>query len=683
MTAIRLARGDTLFLQDHQYRVLERLADGAILLEAIATGEKRTTTDNQLAEALVEGELRIIPTVPSKASLEALQEDFHSHPDDLKEAARRRRRYLDGLLKMGIVKLSHGPTEEAIRRLAEQFNDPNPPSYLTICRWRRRAGEKADLRLLVDRTKAKGNRSDRLGSDVRAIIDELLAEQYMTPERRTVGEIHYHLRGRINRENRLRSDTDQMACPSVRTLYNLVKDLDLRDVTEARQGKRAAKLAFDAVQPQANATHPLAVVEMDHTHVDLFCVDDDTYLPLGRPYFTVCVDKFSRMVTGFYLGFEPPSVHSVMQALRNAMRPKSWLNEKFPEIENEWPCHGVPDMLSLDRGMEFLGTDLEDFCACMHIDIRHSPAKQPWYKGSVERFFKTLNKTFLQQQPGTTFSNILERDDYDPVKNAIIPFSTLQAIVHKWVVDVFSRNKHRGINDIPVNAWLRGCQASPVRQVSHISELDALLGRVDTRKLRRTGIEFEHLHYVSDEIVGWLQDPAFHEAAPDKMVKIKYDPSDLATIRVRDPRINRYVVMPVAKAETNYATHLTMWQHKTISTYVRKVLNSEIDLDALARAREDISAMVAEASLHLMDHLELGLVEIPVIGQRSVPEDPNEEGRHGQHQLQRLCLVREFIRNQREGRGRRGEHQHVHIAGLHPAGADPIRHLDIELVLVE
>jgi hypothetical protein len=65
---------------------------------------------------------------------------------------------------------------------------------------------------------------------------------------------------------------------------------------------------------QWNATiEILERVEIDHTPLDLFVVDDDTGMPLGRPYVTLCIDDFSRCILGMHIGFTSPSYQSVVQ----------------------------------------------------------------------------------------------------------------------------------------------------------------------------------------------------------------------------------------------------------------------------------------------------------------------------------------------------------------------------------
>src|SRR5258708_16422102 len=60
-----------------------------------------------------------------------------------------------------------------------------------------------------------------------------------------------------------------------------------------------------------------------------------------------------------------------------------------------------------------------------------------------------MNHDLMQGIPGTTFSNILERDDYDPGKHAVVMLSTFHEILHKWIVDVYLQTPHRGVKDTP------------------------------------------------------------------------------------------------------------------------------------------------------------------------------------------------------------------------------------------
>jgi len=53
------------------------------------------------------------------------------------------------------------------------------------------------------------------------------------------------------------------------------------------------------------------VVQIDHTLVDVVVVDELERLPLRRPWLTLAIDVASRMVNGFYVSLERPSILSV------------------------------------------------------------------------------------------------------------------------------------------------------------------------------------------------------------------------------------------------------------------------------------------------------------------------------------------------------------------------------------
>ena len=65
------------------------------------------------------------------------------------------------------------------------------------------------------------------------------------------------------------------------------------------------------MRPQA----PLAIVQIDHTKVDVQLVDEQSRLVLGRPWLTVLLDVFSRAVVGFNLSYNAPAAAGVALAV--------------------------------------------------------------------------------------------------------------------------------------------------------------------------------------------------------------------------------------------------------------------------------------------------------------------------------------------------------------------------------
>ena len=99
--------------------------------------------------------------------------------------------------------------------------------------------------------------------------------------------------------------------PDYRTVRRRLKDFDARKVTAARHGGKRAREMYGAALPQQRLGDLLSFVEIDHSPVDVIVVDEQTRLPLGRPWLSLAVDVPSRMVAGFYLSFDDPSTLSV------------------------------------------------------------------------------------------------------------------------------------------------------------------------------------------------------------------------------------------------------------------------------------------------------------------------------------------------------------------------------------
>lgn len=493
--------------------------------------------------------------------------------------------------------------EEAIGVVARSLGDVQPPHWSTLYRWRRRyesAG--CDVRALVPATSDRGNRIPKASGRqlehfgdaererarvVAGLMDDVIRERYKSSTRPSVRAVHETLQVRIASENRARDPSDQLPVPHVTSVARRVRALDPYDTVVARHGRRVADEKFRSSERGPRPARPLERVECDYTRLDLMVVDPATRLPLGRPWLTTLLDGYSKLVLGIYLAFHHPGYVSVMQVLRHAIRPKDRLAETFPTLEHEWPAWGVPDLLVVDNAKEFYSRHFEDTCLQLGIEIDYAPPYCGSYKGSVERWFGTQNRKLLHELPGTTFSNIFDRGDYCPEKNAVISLDALVELVHSWIVDVYHQQVHRGIGDLPHRRWARGIAESPPRLPARVDELDVLVGCVEMRRITRTGIELFCLRYNTPELASIRR--LFQKG---EKAKIKYDPTNISAVHVLDPSRGSFVRAPALDEE--YTDGLSLWQHEIIKRYARRELAEHIDHDALVRARARIEQIVAE-----------------------------------------------------------------------------------------
>jgi hypothetical protein len=109
---------------------------------------------------------------------------------------------------------------------------------------------------------------------------------------------------------------------------------------------------------------------------------------LGRPYLYFVRDVFSRLICGYYLGFQPPSELTAALALMNAFTSKDELLRSFgfdPEVDR-WPAHHVCAALLHDGG-ELRGHWGDWLSGKLSITFEQATAERGDLKGAVETLF--------------------------------------------------------------------------------------------------------------------------------------------------------------------------------------------------------------------------------------------------------------------------------------------------------
>lgn len=613
MSKHRFQRGMHITLRGREYIIEDRLPNKELRIRDISLDEANTFRESELVDALFEGQLVFLgnsktPDAQRKTA-EAIVDDLNMLADDdpRKIEAKRRWAYVRAIINSKSHTFNASILVPLIQRVHQEIQDPNDvPHWRTVFyRWFKSflaSGE--DPRVLVPHFKQRGNTKRRfangrkakgqkfskqelqLAKEVAEVVEEAIDEEYLNTQRLSVQEVWNRLDNRIAERNLFRDPNDQLPIPHINSLYYVVSQLDEYEKDSARFGKRYADQKHRSNKLAARPLRPLERTEIDHTKLDLFVVDEETRMPLGRPTVTTLLDKRTVEVLGTYVGFDPPSYLSVMQCLNHAIKPKTYLRIEFPSIKNEWEAYGIPELIVVDNGKEFHSKDFEDACLQLGIVVMFSPPYQPRYKAAIERFFGTQNKRLLHQQRGTTFSNILERHDYNPRENAVISFSTFMEMLHIWIVDVYHQSYHKGLKDIPAHVWRREIKSSPPALPRRIEDLRIILGHVEHRIVGPSGIELFTLFYNCHELASLRRGLRGRK----NRFTVKYDPTDLSTVFVYDGKNDRYIAVPALDQE--YTKGLSLWQHKVIMNYARRDVKGRLDQNGLREAKRAIQKIV-------------------------------------------------------------------------------------------
>lgn len=285
------------------------------------------------------------------------------------------------------------------------------------------------------------------------------------------------------------------------TIRRYIAKLDAYEVDIHRLGKHAAK------KKHRMATEVLVVMdildrwEIDHTLLDVLLVDEETGLIIGRPYITVVLDKFSRMIMGYVIHLAAPNTETVLRVIERSIRPKAGFLKRFPGVKHEWRAHGLPSRVVPDNAAEFHADDLIAGFNELGIEIMYPRSRGPEMKGSVERFFRTLNTGLIHNLPGTTFSNVQEKGDYKSDKHACLTLDQLESGVVKWIVDGYHQTPHRSLDErTPSQVWASAEDNRLIKLPVDLDELECILARRRSVCVHHYGIEVDGHGYHSPEL---------------------------------------------------------------------------------------------------------------------------------------------------------------------------------------
>ncbi|WP_292933150.1 Mu transposase C-terminal domain-containing protein [Noviherbaspirillum sp.] len=616
MQSVTFKVGTGIDLDGRRSKIIRILEDGRTQLEIESDGTLVVTSREELLHHYAQRRLRFIDSHGATTEIVVAQKfgrSLHTFSEVIQNKAIRKKKYIDFILSHGAFNSTPVILEPIIAECAQQLNDNNPPSTITVWRWYRNLiRSQHDYRALIDRHDLKGGGGSRLHPEVQAMLQDAIERIYLTKERNYGEAVHSELKYRIDKRNEFRIEQEKLIVPSKSTVYRAIASLDKYDEMAARFGPQVAQMKYRTSRQGVRPRFILERVEIDHTPLDLFIIDDETGLPQGRPTVTMAVDAFSKMLVGMHIGFSGTSIEAVFACLRHALIPKTYVKGTYPEIENDWPCYGHIETLVCDNGLEFHSKELERVAFELGTQIQFCPKRQAYYKGSIERFLQTLNYQFSRQLPGHSFAKWFQREDYDPQKHAVLTFNQLTRYLHRWLIDIYSQKLHRGINSTPYRKWTESAASMPPKLLSDLSRLDITLGRTKERTIFHYGIELNNLRYNDPELLMLRR-----QHGEKVKVDVRYYFGDISLIHVIDPITKESI--PVTAVDLQYAQGLSLEQHRLICARARQINNGDIDVSALARAKSEIREIVKELSFSKAQRKRQRAAKIKGVGRNAQP----------------------------------------------------------------
>jgi putative transposase len=195
----------------------------------------------------------------------------------------------------------------------------------------------------------RGKNSKRRLAD--GVEDEILKaiDYYYGARPRDYNDAYGYLREAIKKLNEKLPEEKQFKYPRPEVLRRRIDKALTFDNWARKTTRSEAWRKIHGHREHISAERPLELAIIDTTPLDVCVLDSKLLLPLGRPYLTVCLDVYSRMLLGFFITFEPPSLYSVLATLKRVNRHKGYVQKLYPQIKRPWDGWGCPTEILLDR----------------------------------------------------------------------------------------------------------------------------------------------------------------------------------------------------------------------------------------------------------------------------------------------------------------------------------------------
>jgi len=293
--------------------------------------------------------------------------------------------------------------------------------------------------------------------------------------------------------------------PSLRTLQRAF-------VRETRPAERAATRSGEAgirahgLYVRWEAGHRNQVWQGDHKQLDVLVVPPRAKRPV-RPWSTMFIDGYSRVITGWAISLRPSSAE-VLAALRDGI-----LRET-----GDSAVGGIPEKLRIDHGLEFCADAVRTAAAALDIDFSLATTYAPEEKGKIERLHRTCVQTFLSGLPLYTGG---PRGASGRLEDSRAPLMLEQfvGLFADWVAAYNDRPHSELGGQSPIAVFMT--DPTPLRILA-ARDARALLAARKPARVHRYGISHVGHRYIS---------PDLHDLVGEQ-VEIAFAPHDHRTIEV-------------------------------------------------------------------------------------------------------------------------------------------------------
>lgn len=430
------------------------------------------------------------------------------------------------------------------------FLPPDMPTYETGKSWQAKHEEHTnDTKLLVINHRTQ-YRKPRMNARKREIMHETIRDIQNSRACATIRAGYLELRLRFQEEwPHLTEDQVELKMPSESSYRREVKKYDPDQTQRARS---------NSTQSRKNSSHGGKIqypdliggmMQVDSTKLDVHIKVEGVSVGV-RPWLTVVIDVFTRVIVGWHLSLSAPSANSVKNAILMA------------STDHAYYRRAKPITLYHDNGREHKNKIITHLSSDIGFDMQAGSPYYPNNQGHIEANFGSMNRRLIHLMGGTTFGKLAQNRPYASEKHPVYDLATCRARIEEYI-DIYHDLPHSGLNGMaPHQKWDMAVAEDPLRLPETITEEFAeslRLIAVDCTIYKDNVVQHQKLQWKSPNLIGLkneLEDRG-------RQAKLYIDPSDLSTAYVAHPSRTRKKI-PVDATNPTYQTGLSLENHLRI-----------------------------------------------------------------------------------------------------------------------
>jgi len=363
-------------------------------------------------------------------------------------------------------------------------------------------------------------------------------------------------------------------------------------------------------------------VLIDCTPLDVYAVDPVSFNWISL-VLTIALDLYTRSILAWR--FTPRDAKDIDATLLLAdiIRPKP-MRDGWPAAA-QWRYHGVPEHLVIpmgdtrplagipvvypetivaDHGRIFMSQELQDACVRLGISIQPTRVFTPTDKAHIERVFRTIRESFLENLPGYKGPNVYARGA-DVENDAFYFVNELEGLFAEWVAAVYQVRHHDGLqlpaapglHVSPNDMYDEGLARAGFVAVPPSPSLYYELLRTEWRTIQHYGVEVGGLRYDGEALNSYRNRSSPYGGLAQGKWPIKYDPRDLSCVYFQVPESREWTALswcdagdparPFSDVTLGYAKALLRARNGNVKNH-----------EAIAEVLNALVARIAREELH-------------------------------------------------------------------------------------